>query len=57
MNSKVEHPFEQEKRQVNVVRRRKYEGIEGQLAWSEKIGENECSFLQTKEQDLKEMEA
>lgn len=55
MNSKVEHPFEQEKRQVNVVRGRKYEGIE--LAWSEKIGKNECSFLQTKEQDLKEMEA
>jgi len=53
MNGKEERPYKQGKGQVNVERKRRYEeGVEGQLAWREKIGGNKHSFLETEERDV-----
>lgn len=52
VNENVERPNEQEKGYMNVERRRYEEGIDGQLVWRMKVGENEYNSLMTKERDV-----
>lgn len=52
VNENVERPNEQEKGYMNVKRRRYEKGIDGQLVWRKKVGENEYNSLMTKERDV-----